>query len=382
MKKEEKKIVIVNQSINYLTVDICNVFADKYENVSIITGFIHENERKLNSKISVSYINKWVASPIKKKFISYFKAFVKIFWLLKTEYNNFDVFFIGNPPMGYMVNLLVPNSFSILVWDVFHDALKLTGIDNNNYIYKIWAELNKKSFNKCYKFFTISDTMASLLTKYIKHNKIIVTPIWSVFTENKKVERAKNIFIKKHGLEQKFVVQYSGNIGFANRIEYLVNIAELLAEDEHIQFQIIGRGARVQFLKRLVKEKKLTNFMFLPFQSDEMFIFSLSAADLGVVILDESTSKGSVPSKSYNLMSFGIPSLYITSKDSELNKYALEFKNGVCFTGEELDKVAKFIKNLSLDPELQRFYQQNSIKASQNFTIKNAEMLVNEYLKS
>ena len=48
----------------------------------------------------------------------------------------------------------------------------------------------------------------------------------------------------------------------------------------------------------------------------------LYAANLGVVILDE-IALGSVPSKSYNLMALGIPSLYIAPRES--HKYAQEF---------------------------------------------------------
>ena len=115
-------------------------------------------------------------------------------------------------------------------------------------------------------------------------------------------------------MQNKFIVQYSGNIGVTHNVETLIEIAELLKDNTDILFQIIGRGPRKSKLENLVKEKNLPNCVFLPFQTDDMFPYSLSAADVGVVILDETTSKGSVPSKSYNLMSYGIPSLYIASR--------------------------------------------------------------------
>ena len=76
-----------------------------------------------------------------------------------------------------------------------------------------------------------------------------------------------------------------------------------------------------QLIERLIEERGLDNVQMLPFQTDEMFPYSLSAADLGVVILHESVGRGSVPSKAYNLMSFGIPALYIAAPDSELARY-------------------------------------------------------------
>jgi len=125
----------------------------------------------------------------------------------------------------------------------------------------------------------------------------------------------------------------------------------------------------------------LNNCNFLPFQSDEMFPFSLSAADLGIVILDETTSKGSVPSKSYNLMSYGIPSLYIASSDSELQNYTVKFNHGKCFTEQELEKAEKYILKLKKNKDYYNQLSENSLKAASNFKRENAAKFVDKYLE-
>src|SRR5690606_37819941 len=124
----------------------------------------------------------------------------------------------------------------------------------------------------------------------------------------------------------------------------------------------------------------LPNCHFLPFQSEEMFPNSLSAAHLGVVILDETTSKGSVPSKSYNLMSYGIPSLYIAANDSELYSYAKTFKHASCFTKSELREAADFILKLSNDLNLFNQMSKNAEAASLSFRRPNADKFVEKYL--
>jgi hypothetical protein len=222
--------------------------------------------------------------------------------------------------------------------------------------------------------------MAELLSKYVAIEKILVTPLWSIFQKNEKVPASENPFIKEHKLEGKFVVQYSGNIGLSHRVEIMVELAEILKDKENILFQIIGRGPRVPHLQKLVSEKKLHNCLFLPFQSDEMFPYSLSAADLGVVILDDEVSKGSVPSKTYNLMSFGIPSLYIASRESELYKYAREYNNGKCFGADQLNEAAEFILQLYCSKGKQKEYTENALRAAMNFRRTNADKIVEYYL--
>ncbi len=223
--------------------------------------------------------------------------------------------------------------------------------------------------------------MKGLLTKYVEPEKVQVQPIWSIFQKNDKIDKSANPFVQKHGLENKFVVQYSGNIGLTHKVEILIDIAEMMSDNHEILFQIIGRGPRKAFLQKEVEKKGLRNCQFLPFQSDEMFPYSLSAADLGVVILDSMTSKGSVPSKSYNLMSFGIPSLYIASKDSELHDYSERFGHAQCFEETELSAIVDFILKLSQDPQLLNEMKMKSLEAAKSFRRINASKLVEAYMQ-
>lgn len=379
-KIQDRKIVVVNQASNYLTVGFCNAFAERFQNVVLVTGSVHVQGEELHPDIEVKYINKWVERPARKKFLSYIKACFKIYWLLLTKYRKYEVFFVSIPPMGYLLNLLVSNRFSMVVWDVYPDVFKITGMKETHPVYRIWAFLNKKSFSKAFRLFTIGDKMAELLEVYVPKSKIIIQPIWSIFQQNERVAKDENPFVKEHHLQDKFVIQYSGNIGLTHKVEVVVELAELLKDNNNIIFQIIGRGPRVPALLRMVEERKLPNCTFLPFQSDEMFPFSLSAADLGIVILDELTSKGSVPSKSYNLMSYGIPSVYIAGEDSELNTYANKYRAAECFAEKDLNSAKDFIVELSQNKQKWNEMSANALNTSQLFRRDNADKFVDYYL--
>ena len=379
-KIKDRKIVIVNQAVNYLTIGICNEFATRFEEVSLITGGIHVQGEELNKEISIDYILPWKEEHGWGKMIIYIKALWAIFYKLKWKYKDFEVFFVSVPPMAYLLNILLPNRFSMLIWDVYPDVLKITGMKETHPVYKIWVNLNKKSFKKAYKLFTIGENMADLLSQYVKKEKILIQPIWSVFQKNERLDKQSNPFIKEHQLEDKFIVQYSGNIGLTHKVEIMIALAEKMQAYPNILFQIIGRGPRKKHLEQLVLEKKLSNCRFLPFQTDDMFPYSLSAADLGVVILDDLTAKGSVPSKSYNLMSFGIPSLYIASDDSELAAYAIKYGHAACFSEQNLMDAQNFILDLYQNKTERDRYSQNALLAAGNFKRNNAEKLIAAYL--
>ena len=377
-----RKLVILNQASNYLTIGFANAFKEEFDEVVLITGSVHVQGEELNSQIKIQSINRWYESPALKKIKSYLLAMFKIWWLLITKYRKHEVYFVSVPPMGYLLNIFLPHRFSMVIWDVYPDIFKITGMQESHPVYRIWAWLNRRSFKKAYRIFTISEKMAELLFQYVSPSKVLVQPIWSIFQDNKKVSKSENPFIQEHNLQGKFIIQYSGNIGLTHNVEALVDIAELLQNETNILVQIIGRGPRKAVLERIVKERQLPNCQFLPFQSDEMFPYSLGAADMGVVILDESTSKGSVPSKSYNLMSYGIPSLYIASEDSQLALYAAKYKHAKCFKKSDLQAAADWIVEIANKPEEIKRISENAVAASSDFKRANADNFVQLYLHS
>ncbi len=377
-----RHLVIINQAANYLTVGLCNAFNRKFDTVTLIAGSVHVQGEEFDPDIAVCWINRWHERPAWKKAGSYLLALARMWWLLLTRYRSHEVLFVSVPPMGYLLNLILPHRFSMVIWDIYPDAFKVTGMRESHPIYRIWSWLNRLSFRKAYRLFTISDTMAESLSRYVGRERMIVQPIWSIFTPEDRVPRDQNRFLAAHELKGRFIVQYSGNIGLTHNVELLIEIAERLKANHRILFQIIGRGPREPAIRRRVEESGLSNVQMLPFQSDEMFPHSLSAADLGVVILDERVSTGSVPSKAYNLMSIGIPALYVAGEHSQLARDAKQFGHAVCFQHHQLDEIASFVSRLATDPNLRESMAASAVAAAMNFGRPNADRFAELYLTS
>lgn len=375
-----RRIVILNQAANYLTIGFSNAFNKQFDSVTLMTGSVHVQGEELDPDIEVRYINRWHERPAWKKAGSYIFAMMRMWWLLMTRYRRHEVFFVSVPPMAYLLNLVLPHRFSMVIWDIYPDIFKVTGMKAPHPMYRLWAWLNRYSFKKAYRLFTISEVMADALSKYVDRDRLIIQPIWSIFEGNERICREDNLFLKQHKIGEKFIVQYSGNIGVTHNVESLIDVAEKLKGNDHILFQIIGRGPREQAVRREVEKRGLVNVQMLPFQSDEMFPHSLSAADLGVVVLNDRVSRGSVPSKAFNLMSFGIPSLYLAASDSQLAHYADQFGHARCFASGKVAEVADFILELSSDSEMHQKMTTKSREAAGNFTRANADQFVDAYI--
>lgn len=372
-------LVILNQEANYLTTGLANAFKSRFESVTLVVGVLYPQGESLDPNINIVRINRMQERPRWKKAWSYLSALVRLWWLLMTRFRKHEVLFVSVPPMGYLLNLVLPHRFSMVIWDLYPDTFKVTGMTERNPIYRIWGWLNQKSFRKAYRIFTIGEVLADAISRYVRRDKLMVHPIWSMYREVPRVAREQNQFIKQQDLQHKFVVQYSGNIGVTHNVELLIEIAEKLKDNRRILFQIIGRGPRLPYIEGLVAERALPNVQFLPFQNEEMFPHSISAANLGVVILDEKVSRGSVPSKAYNLMSFGIPALYISSPESQLAIDAVKYGHAQCFSADQKKEIVDFVLQMSDDSEQCRRMSQAALRAAEDFQPGNSRRFVQSY---
>ena len=58
-KITNRKIVVVNQATNYLTIGFCNAFSERFEKVNLITGSVHVQGEELKDTIEITKINKY-----------------------------------------------------------------------------------------------------------------------------------------------------------------------------------------------------------------------------------------------------------------------------------------------------------------------------------
>ena len=79
-KIKDRKIVIINQAANYLTIGFTNAFYEEFEHVTLMTGSVHVQGEELNNGIELKKINKWEESPASKKIISFLKALFLMWW--------------------------------------------------------------------------------------------------------------------------------------------------------------------------------------------------------------------------------------------------------------------------------------------------------------
>jgi len=283
-----------------------------------------------------------------------------------------DVFITTNPPFAIFIPLFVRNRYSVLVYDIYPDiVINYNILSEKSIIVRFWRKLNRKVFKRAQRIYTIGEGMKALLANYVADENITVVPCWSDSDFLKPISKEENIFIRNNKLDNKFLVIYSGNIGFTHDVEVIVHLAAN-TKREDILYLIIGDGEKKTLIEEMIVTAGLRNIIMMPWQSVDMLPYSLGAADLGVVTLGKGASFISVPSKLYDLMAVGAPILSIASKETEMAKLIEKYQIGLCCTANEIDRMLTYIYKLVEDKKFYLSQRENSYKASKYFTSANA----------
>lgn len=148
-------------------------------------------------------------------------------------------------------------------------------------------------------------------------DKVSVVPNWPPSVVEP-VSRSENAFRAEHGLEDRFVVMYSDNVGHAHAFDAVLDAAEQLQDERPgVCILFVGDGPRKSDLQRQTARRGRDSVRFLPFQPYERLDESLSAADLHLVTMQSELEGLVVPSKLYGALGAGRPVLFLGPSGSE-----------------------------------------------------------------
>ena len=190
-----------------------------------------------------------------------------------------------------------------------------------------------------------------LLALRIPSEKIRVVANWADGDEVAPQSRESSNLRTTLGLQDKFVVAYSGNLGRAHEFDTLLMAAEWLRNNENVVFLMIGSGAKMPMLRKAVEEKRLTNVRFLPYQPRELLSDTLAAADVHVACLLPALEGLIVPSKFYGILAAGRPAIFIGDVDGELARVIDAADCGAVVACGDGGLLVTVIEEMRADPE-------------------------------
>ncbi len=235
------------------------------------------------------------------------------------------VLVVTNPPLLPLVVALAcfirRARCVVIVHDVYPDVLIAAGVLNNgSFPAKIIEYVMRALYRWVDRIVVLGRDMEILIRSKAPdcYQRIVCIPHWADLDLVKLLPRSENNLLGELGLANKFVIQYSGNIGRTHGIEYLIQCAEQMRNDSQLHFLLIGFGGKKVWLKQAVEDRGLKNVSILDYRIRSELSYSLNACDIAIISLAEGMVGVSVPSRMYNVMAAGKPIIGVANVDSEL----------------------------------------------------------------
>ena len=173
------------------------------------------------------------------------------------------------------------------------------------------------------------------IKKWINEKEVVPLP-----ADDEKVMQFK----ERYGLQGKFVIMYSGNIGLYYDLLNIVKVIKEFQEVSDVVFAFIGEGSVLEELKKFKRDNEITNIVFIPYQDKRDLIYSLNAGDVHFVVNARGIKGVSVPSKLYGVMAAGKPVLGILEEGSEARLIVDEAKCGLSVSPGDYQAIYQLIK--------------------------------------
>jgi colanic acid biosynthesis glycosyl transferase WcaI len=213
----------------------------------------------------------------------------------------------------------IGGSLHLWLMDMNPDEAVVAGwLRNGSLIARLLEALHRYSLRRAARIVVLDRFMKRRIEdKGIPADRIVVVPPWS----HDIVQwdpAGRDTFRREHRLDGKFVVMYSGNHSPCHPLDSLLEAARRLRDDAGLAFCFIGGGSGFTKVQAFARDHHLENILCLPYRPLEALSASLSAADLHVVVMGNPLVGIVHPCKIYNVMSLGIPVLYIGPAESHI----------------------------------------------------------------
>jgi len=186
--------------------------------------------------------------------------------------------------------------------------------------------LSRMSLREADRVIALDRFMCSrILKKGVSRSRTVVVPPWSHDVEVRFDHEGRERFRRRHALDGKFVVMYSGNHSLCHPLDTVLEAARMLAQFQKIIFCFIGGGAQFRCIESAARGTNSRagdgdcggpRIVCLPYQPLRQLSASLSAADLHLVVMGDPFVGIVHPCKIYNILRVGRPVIYVGPRPS------------------------------------------------------------------
>lgn len=202
------------------------------------------------------------------------------------------------------------------VRDIWPDvAIEMESFTEKSIYYKVFKYIAKFMYKKSDYITTVSPGKVEKIKNYVI-DKEKVKYIPNGLDDNFVNFRIDEKIIKKYNLDSKFTVVYIGNVGLAQNLDALVELAKNYKENKKMQFIIFGEGAYKENIQEKISKLKLNNIKLEGKIDYDKVYTILKYSKISFIPLKNSKMMDSIPTKIFDAFGAGCPVLLLAKGDA------------------------------------------------------------------
>jgi len=277
-----------------------------------------------------------------------------------------DLIYAISPPLGLALTASALGSlwrvpFVFDVMDLQPDAAVELGMMKGQKLIDALYRIERLGYERAALVATITEGMRQrIVEKGIDPAKVVLFPPRADSGLYTLRERCNGeAFRQRHGLQGKFLVSHSGNMGVKQGLDVILEAAARSRQRPELHYLFVGDGAMRPQLEEQARVRQLGNVQILPLLPAEEFQQMLAATDIALITQQRIVSNIVFPSKTVTLLCAGCPVIASVNSESEVARAVLNSQAGVVVEPENADALFAAIDRLSSSPEtLARMSQQ------------------------
>lgn len=246
--------------------------------------------------------------------------------------------------------------------DLFPEVVEVVGLDRRQlpgFVYDALRVPRNWSLRLAATNVVLGGRMAERLAALgVAPNRIDIIQNWADGILIEPVAPSDNPLRREWGLDGKFVVGYSGNLGRAHNYRTLLDAITRLEgatpNSPEIRWLFVGGGALHGAFVSELRARGLKSAIFKPYQPRERLAQSLSTADVHLVQLRPELEGLIVPSKFYGIAAAGRPTIFVGDGDGEIARIIRRRDLGYVVNEGDGMELAARVLTLARDPLLCR----------------------------
>jgi colanic acid biosynthesis glycosyl transferase WcaI len=239
------------------------------------------------------------------------------------------------------------------IHDVYPDVGIRMGIFKSKWVIWMVKALEESCIRNADRVRVLSRSFTRRINEMgAREENIILIYDWVETYENPSDSKI-NEFAREYDLTGTRNVFYTGNIGYIQGLETVIEAARILRENRNIRFVFVGNGGAQYDLENLACTYRLANILFIPYQPRERMSEVLACADIGLVSLKKGLGFGALPSKIYTILANGKPVIACIDEGCDAWDLVRRADAGLCVLPENPQGLADAIMQIissSLQP--------------------------------